>query len=168
MFHLLEGASRRGNFTGLLPLRARRCASSCGDGAGREATRMCGCLRGGGRKVGTHPLPSRHLVNRDNCVQKPRGTLIVTWQANRMDTPLSIRRVPPPPPRFTPFHGVRLGRWLLNQISLRRIRAYPCIAIVLQADACGRHGARNERTAAAVQLITHFRPRRTVTMRAIC
>ena len=31
----------------------------------------------------------RRLVNRNNCVQKLRGTLIVTWQANRIDTFLS-------------------------------------------------------------------------------
>lgn len=42
------------------------------------------------------------LVNRNNCVQKLRATLIVTWQANRIDTPSPPRLPLPPLRRFTP------------------------------------------------------------------
>lgn len=55
----------------------------------------------------------RRLVNRNNCVQKLRGTLIVTWQANRIDTALPAA----PAPAFTPG-PVRPARWLLSDFSL--------------------------------------------------
>lgn len=65
-------------FPTTLSLSLVRCASSCR------------------RRVGVGAPLFRRLVNRNNCVQKLRGTLIVTWQANRIDTP--------PPPRPRRFH----------------------------------------------------------------
>jgi len=91
---------------------------------------------GTGVRVGVREPPLfRRLVNRNNCVQKLRGTLIVTWQANRIDTPSPP---PPPPPHAGSPQPVRPVRWLLSDFSpvdsTREIRA-PCIAIMQREDA---------------------------------
>lgn len=89
----------------------RRCASSCGS---------------------SPPLPSlpppslfRRLVNRNNCVQKLRAreTLIVTPQANRIDT-----LAPPSPGLYLP--------------GLVRAAALPCPAGLLSDFSPGRARAR--------------------------
>lgn len=127
----LEGAPRRrGNFTVFLP--PSQCASSCGNGHGSSGAR--------------HASLPRRLVNRNNCVQKLRGTLIVTWQANRIDTPPSRRAASSP--------AFVRSRRLLSDFSpacirparntYRRARARARLAS-RSCGICGRmHEARNE------------------------
>lgn len=89
-------------------------------------------------------LPLFHrLVNRNNCVQKLRATLIVTWQANRIDTPLPPRA--PRAPRTAPVHpGPFVRPAGYYQISLRRIRPAKYVRPVSRSCSGRMHGARNE------------------------
>jgi len=96
---------------------------------------------GTGVRVGVREPPLfRRLVNRNNCVQKLRGTLIVTWQANRIDTPSPPRPPPPTPVHPSPF--VRSAGYY--QISLRWIRPAKYVRPVSRSCSGRMHGARNE------------------------
>lgn len=90
----------------------------------------------------------RRLVNRNNCVQKLRGTLIVTWQANRIDTALSAAPISPRGP--CPSGPVVIIRFLSGGFDPRNIRARaraPFVVSRSRADSRDEkrmHGARNE------------------------
>lgn len=122
LFHLPEGAPLSSEeLYGAPSLHSRRCASSCGSGCGCEA-----------------PLFHR-LVNRNNCVQKLRGTLIVTWQANRIDTPCRRRSL------LTLIHpGPFVRSAGYYQISLRWIQPAKYVHPVSRSCSGRMHGARNE------------------------
>lgn len=99
---------------------------------------------GPGRSVYRREAPLfRRLVNRNNCVQKLRGTLIVTWQANRIDTPrsLSVPSLSPAPgsPRPRSFGPLVIIRSLSDGFDPRNT----CTPV--SRSCSGRmHRARNE------------------------
>lgn len=108
-------------------LQHRRCASFCRSGGGP------------GRLYEHEPPLFCRLVNRNNCVQKLHGTLIVTWQANRIDTFLSAAL-----PYADSTSARSSGRWLLSDFSPARIRPAKYVRPVSRSCSRRMHGARNE------------------------